>query len=444
MLKLLKMTLVLSVMLGVGGAYLQDGIPTSQEQMEPVAASIEDALAVAVQLMVSPTASEPHFVAPPKATATSTPTSSPTPTTTHTFTSTPSPTLTPTHTPTPTPIIYGPESFPPGINPLTGLQVDDPNLLNRRPIAVKIVNYPRYVRPQWGLAQADNIYEYYIEQGITRYIAIYYSQDVERVGPVRSGRYFDEHIFRMYQSYFVFACADDAVLDYFMEFERAIVNRFLVPRTHNTDPNCRYQEYRPLCRDLSIRNWNNLFVNTHLLNQFMLDRGSGNYNPDLSGMVFDERIPPNGSEATTVDLYYSQYIFNRWIYDSNLEQYLRYQDFQDDSESDGEVLAPLYDPVTNLPVLTDNIVILFVHHETVKENPEVVKIHLLNSGPAIVFRNGMAYYAYWARPQEGVLVIAHNAEYFPLKPGRTFFEVVGQTSEIISEDVHWRLEFSKP
>jgi hypothetical protein len=444
MLKLLKVTLGLSVMLGVGGVYLQDLIPTSQEQLEPATAPIEEALEVAVQLMVSPTTSKPHFVAPPKATATSTPTSSPTPTITHTFTSTPSPTHTPTETPTPTPIIYGPESFPPGINPLTGLQVDDPNLLNRRPIAVKIVNYPRYVRPQWGLAQADNVYEYYIEQGITRYIAIYYGQDVERVGPVRSGRYFDEHIFRMYQSYFVFACADDAILDYFMELDRALVNRFLVPRRQNTDPNCRYQEYRPLCRDLSIRNWNNLFVNTRLLNQFMDDRGSGNYNSDLSGMVFDERIPHNGSEATIVDLYYSQYIYNRWKFDSDLEQYLRYQDFQDDSRNIGEVYAPLYDPVTNLPVLTDNIVILFAHHETVKENPEVVKIHLLNSGPAVVFRNGMAYYAYWARPQEGVLVIAHGTEYFPLKPGRTFFEVVGQTSDIVSEDGHWRLEFSKP
>ncbi len=444
MLKRFKFTFFLSAMLGISGLYIQDAIPLSQEQLGSLIYSIDDAMVAAAQSMESPTASEHLFIAPLKASATSTPTSTPTPTETPTSTFTPSPTDTPVNTPTITPIVYGPDNFPLGINPLTGLEVGDPNLLNRRPIAVKIVNYPRYVRPQSGLAQADIVYEYYIERGITRYIAIFYGQDVERVGPVRSGRYFDEHIFRMYQSYFVFASADDAVLDYFMEFERSIVNRYIVPRTRYMDPNCRYQVNRPLCRDLSIRNWNNLFVNTRLLNQFMTEISSGNYSPDLSGMLFDDRIPPNGSEARTVDLYYSSYIYNRWAYDPNLEQYLRYQDIQDNSTRYGEVYAPLFDPATNLPVLTDNIVVLFATHEIVKRDPEMVKIHLQGSGPATVFRNGMAYYAYWARPQEGVLVIAYDADYFPLKPGRTFFEVVGQNSAISNQDGHWRFEFGMP
>ena len=35
----------------------------------------------------------------------------------------------------------------PVINPLTGLAVDNPELLNRRPIMVKVSNYPQYGRP---------------------------------------------------------------------------------------------------------------------------------------------------------------------------------------------------------------------------------------------------------------------------------------------------------
>jgi len=41
----------------------------------------------------------------------------------------------------------GPDSYPSGVNPLTGLPVDHPENLNRRPLLVKIDNYPPGVRP---------------------------------------------------------------------------------------------------------------------------------------------------------------------------------------------------------------------------------------------------------------------------------------------------------
>src|SRR5687767_1955906 len=83
-------------------------------------------------------------------------------------------------------------------NPLTGLAFADPSLAERRPMAIKITNSPDYVRPQSGLSLADVVYEYYIEWGDTRFIAVFYGNDAEQVGPVRSGRFFDEHILRMY------------------------------------------------------------------------------------------------------------------------------------------------------------------------------------------------------------------------------------------------------
>ncbi|HSJ86019.1 MAG TPA: DUF3048 domain-containing protein, partial [Anaerolineales bacterium] len=55
--------------------------------------------------------------------------------------------------------------LPTDLDPLTGLVPADPSLLERRPLAIKVANYPRYIRPQSGLTLADNIYEYYIEGG---------------------------------------------------------------------------------------------------------------------------------------------------------------------------------------------------------------------------------------------------------------------------------------
>ena len=42
---------------------------------------------------------------------------------------------------------YGPDNFPNEINPLTGLPAAYPALLDRRPLAVKISNGPRGIRP---------------------------------------------------------------------------------------------------------------------------------------------------------------------------------------------------------------------------------------------------------------------------------------------------------
>ena len=89
---------------------------------------------------------------------------------------------------------FGPSNFPSNINPLTGLSVKDTRTLNRRPISIKVSNYPRSIRPQWGLSQADQIFEYYHEAGLTRFNAIFYSNDVDRIGPIRSGRFSDVDI----------------------------------------------------------------------------------------------------------------------------------------------------------------------------------------------------------------------------------------------------------
>ena len=133
----------------------------------------------------------------------------------------------------PTDVVPPTATIPPVINPLTGLPQSDPSLLDRRPMAVKVANYPRYVRPQSGLSLADQIFEYYIEGGLTRFIAVFYGSDSEWVGPVRSGRFFDEHIARMYQAFLVFKFADKRVLDY---FETTDIAQFLVVPTIGSCP----------------------------------------------------------------------------------------------------------------------------------------------------------------------------------------------------------------
>ena len=71
------------------------------------------------------------------------------------------PTATATFTATPLPVVQpsGPVDFPENVNPLTGLVVDDPSILDRRPILVKVANYPISGRPHSGLSFADMVLE---------------------------------------------------------------------------------------------------------------------------------------------------------------------------------------------------------------------------------------------------------------------------------------------
>ncbi len=73
------------------------------------------------------------------------------------------------------------------IQPLNGRPLDDETLLNIRPIAVKIDNDEK-ARPQYGIEDADIVYEILVENQITRFLAIFHSNYPELVGPVRSAR----------------------------------------------------------------------------------------------------------------------------------------------------------------------------------------------------------------------------------------------------------------
>ena len=389
----------------------------------------------------------PRLELEPTVTSTPEPTDALTPVPTDTFT--PTATILPTETPAATQeeVAYGPE-FPKNINPLTGLEISDPSLLERRPIAVKVVNYPRYVRPQAGLSFADIVYEYYLERGITRFIALYYGNDAEKVGPIRSGRFFDEHIFTMYEAFFVFGNADKRVMDHFMELGRSVIDRFVLEQPEDTKRSCSPGLYVPLCRDREIVSYNNMFTNTQALSEFMNARGTDNSRQNLNGMIFNEKTPAAGAAGTSIGLDYSIFIYNRWQFDENSGKYLRFEETHDEQATQERDYAPLFDALTNQVITADNVVVLFVPHEYYVNTAttEIVKIHLINEGAAILFRDGQAFPAFWTRREgQGILSLrAPDGEPLAFKPGMTYFEVVGETSTFRQAEGSWEFDFAIP
>ncbi|HEY5267475.1 MAG TPA: DUF3048 domain-containing protein [Acidimicrobiales bacterium] len=77
--------------------------------------------------------------------------------------------------------------------PLTGVPDPSGTALLRPALTVKIENTPEAL-PQWGVDQADVVYEEIVNGGITRLAAIFNSQAPAKVGPVRSVRPTDTQV----------------------------------------------------------------------------------------------------------------------------------------------------------------------------------------------------------------------------------------------------------
>ena len=79
------------------------------------------------------------------------------------------------------------------IAPLTGLADTSGQAAQRPALTVKVENTPEAM-PQWGIDQADVIYEEIVNGGITRLAAVFNSHAPQKIGPVRSVRPTDEQV----------------------------------------------------------------------------------------------------------------------------------------------------------------------------------------------------------------------------------------------------------
>lgn len=74
----------------------------------------------------------------------------------------------------------------------------------RRPLGIMVENHVE-ARPQSGLSASDIVYEMVAEGGITRFLAIFYCQDTDYVGPVRSARIYFIKLLQEYGDYPLYA-----------------------------------------------------------------------------------------------------------------------------------------------------------------------------------------------------------------------------------------------
>ncbi len=357
----------------------------------------------------------------PAATPTATRTPAPVATTTPVPpTATPPPTETATPRPSPAAAAQVSTPLPPDVDPLTGLKVADETLLDRIPVAIKVSNSPE-VRPQSGLGSADLVFEHFAEGGITRFTAVFYPNDPEKVGSVRSGRLIDLEIPAMYHALFGYSGSSAGVKERIRHSD--LFPDYIAAPDFGVGEPYFYRIPQP-----GKAFEHTLFTNPAVLRELAEERGI-NERPDYPVlMTFSDTIPPGGESADYFEVNYLPGVCTaEWAYDPETERWQR-----------SIAGTPHTDALTGEQITAANVILVFANHVYTDIQEDTwggghwsIEIQVWGQGPVVIFRDGQFFSGYWKREERHHMLTFYYGDGtpLPLKPGNSWIQLLPLDTE---------------
>lgn len=273
-------------------------------------------------------------------------------------------------------------------SPINGkiLEEKDFNAIKNRPVLAVMIQNNSASRPEYGLNQADVVYETLAEGGITRFMAVYWSQGSDKVMSIRSAR-----------KYFVDLLGDYATSVYMhigysegADNVSAInaLNRYRVrdltnvsgafQRDHNCErvkavEHCAYSSTQTLWDLAAKNNWNK---DVNLVQPWKFKDASAEED------VTAKTVTDFTTNFQGYDLNYS----TRWRYDPVAKKYKRYNPngtpYMDGFNKQVETDVVIYQKITSYPAND-------VKHHQVQE--------VIGNGTGYVMQEGKAYPVTWKK-----------------------------------------------
>ena len=299
---------------------------------------------------------------------------------------------------------------PGSTNPLTGqpLEVARSAL---RPVIV-CINNDIAARPQFGISQADVMYEFLMEGlSLTRFSAVYYGADSEEIGPIRSARLFNYYLGALYDAGLLCSGASDGVryqlknnnqLFPYLDLDLDDPESTLYARSIGND-------YRTRLRTSSemLRLW---------LADWAVERA-----PSIQGFTFGGPAP-GGASANSIRIPYPSVTASQvaYRYDAGSGRYLR--------SLGGAVHR---DSNSGQQIAVENVIVQYMPHTPVNIVEDTygnlsLLVNPFGAGKAIIFRDGLAYEGTWRNDRSGELPRFYAADgvEIPLKAGRSWISIV--------------------
>jgi hypothetical protein len=260
-------------------------------------------------------------------------------------------------------------------------------------------------RPQSGLQQADLVYEYLAEGGITRMTVIYFKPSGnQRIEPVRSARPVTIHLWHAYHGVIFYSGANQRVLD-------MIAAEHIPALSEGSDGGIYFS------RDPTRRAPHNLYSDGDRLAQ-----GVAKYAPRVTYQLPKPGTPP-ASPAPAVA--------NRFVFDqTNYHRVTYTYSAADTAYAYGTELGPLIDKSTGQPIKPVNVILIQVaHHDagfTDVLGAPAVDFDLQGTGPADVFTQGHRYTAKWdlTDPEQPLKILGADGTPMHLPSGLTWIHLV--------------------
>ena len=240
------------------------------------------------------------------------------------------------------------EEIPANQNLLTGVPDLTDGAIGKRPVAV-MVNNVSYAMPQYGVGEADIIFEIPVEGDATRFMALYgdYTQ-VPQICPIRSCRYYFPALSQGFDAFYVNWGIDDTMADYL-----EALNMDQIEGITNTGGLFGRDQDR-LNQGYSLEH-TGYFDGTKLVSYIESQGLRTDLNEDKKGPAFqfnglEEQLKPEGSDCTSVQINFGAQS-SQFTYDAENKVYLK--QINGDAQVDGKTGEQL--AFTNVFVLETDI-----------------------------------------------------------------------------------------
>jgi molybdopterin converting factor small subunit len=285
--------------------------------------------------------------------------------------------------------------------PLTGIGTND--AVDQRIIAVMVNNHS-LARPQTGLSKADVVFEILAEGMITRFLALYQSEQPEVVGPVRSAREYYYDLANRYGAIYVFHGGSPKVYEMLSTGGIDHIDGMVYDNDGNT-----------FKRDSRRKAPHNSYLYLNHVNDLAAKLGyevKDSVEP-LPFLSKDEVKGLAGEAAKHIEIVYSENPMEivEFDYDEKTEKYTRY--------NDREMTVELN---TGEPIQVDNIFIVETHHEVVDDVGRR-EIDLYAGGNAYLIQKGKINKINWEN-RGGRIIPVKDGKEVGFVPGKTWINVV--------------------
>ena len=310
--------------------------------------------------------------------------------------------------------------------PLTGEPLDDPSIMDRPALAVKI-GTSSVGRPQTGINQADVLIEARVE-GITRLMAVFHSQGANPLGPVRSARSSDPDILANFgQPIYGHSGANPGVL---REISQSQINGKLYELRWDNLPDDYW-----LVAD-RVRPWS-LYTTTSAIWNAAPSRLEAP-EPLFEYRQAGEGLPSSAQAVPGVEIRYLGSVIAHFAWDDESGGWARWQDgtpHVDLARHPDGTPNPDVDPVQVAPA---NVVVLqtrYAASASDSRSPEAITVDA-DGGVALVFTDGHLIRGQWTRPSASQPWLVTDGDGNPVRltPGQTFIALPGGDVLVMVEE----------